>query len=98
MSSGWFFPIIERQEEILKLVKLIKSDTTQIRQTNLAILRLVERLQDNSVSKSDFETLVNAVQALVQSENTDSAEIKQILKILTPQPAVSFEAIVTVDK
>jgi len=40
MNSGWFGPILERQDQILRIVRDIEADTDVLREGNANILRI----------------------------------------------------------
>jgi len=89
MNSGWFGPILERQDQILRIVRDIEADTDVLREGNANILRIVDQINKNGVKEADLMTIVRAIQELVASQAANTLLLEQIIKIMTPQPAVT---------
>jgi len=52
-------------------------------------LRIVDQINKNGVKEADLMTIVRAIQELVASQAANTLLLEQIIKIMTPQPAVT---------
>jgi len=70
-------------------VRDIEADTDVLREGNANILRIVDQINKNGVKEADLMTIVRAIQELVASQAANTLLLEQIIKIMTPQPAVT---------
>lgn len=87
---SWLNTIAFQQQEILLYLRAIKQDTTVLREGQAQLLRITNEINNKlAVTDADLALAVDALRVVGNHVDTDTDLLEQILKKLTPQPAVS---------